>query len=1280
MRFSWIIAASLLLTVACREDSNNPSRKCGDGKIQIPEQCDDGNDRDDDGCTNQCKKARCGDGIVRTGVEGCDDGNSTDGDGCQANCTPTSGGMTTVETCPGWNPDPLSDGVCSTQPGDAGLLIQGTLLTPGKVIEGGQVLIDANGIIQCAGCGCDEGAGSVTTMICPKGVISPGLINTHDHITFTQNAPGADDGERYEQRHDWREGKRGHTKISVAGGASADQIHWGELRFLLGGGTATIGSLGSSSATGLLRNLDKANEQEGLSSPVVDPDTFPLGDSKGTQLSSGCAYPKITTASSIAAKQSYLPHISEGIDVETRNEFLCTSSSTGGAQDLVQPQTAIVHAVGMLPPDYAQMAVDGTALIWSPRSNVRLYGNTAMVTVAQRLGVLIALGTDWTASGSMNMLREIKCADELNKNYFGGFFSDEQLWLMATWNAAQATASSDKIGILQAGKVADLAIFDGSTKQRFRAVIDGEPSTVALVLRAGKPLYGDAALIDAVAATPADCDDLDVCGTGKKVCIKADVGKTYSQLESSVGASTYKAFFCGVPDNEPTCLPSRPEAVNNSTVYTGEITADDQDGDGIPDFSDNCPSVFNPIRPLDNGAQSDFDQDGVGDPCDPCPLEANSTTCAPVDSSDVDGDGISFELDNCPMIANSDQKDSDSDGKGDACDACPDAANPGSAACPTTIYKVKDGTIKSGQVVSLENVLVTAIAPDGFYVQAKMGDPGYAGADNSALFIFGTSVASTVKVGDRVRISSGTVNVYQGLVELSSPVVMVTTSMSEALPAPTDATIDEIKTAGTKATALEGVIVRLTGPKVTNASPSVLTGDTAPTNEFEVDSAVRVDDLFFKITPAPTANESFESLTGLVVRRNMVNKLAPRSAADVTRALSLLSIGPAGFTRVGYEGLTTLVQPLEVVLNGPAKVDTTVTITSSDASLLTLDGSTVAAGNVVIPMGQTKATLLLNPKAAGVVTLTAVASSLGTGMVSTMVTVLATNQAAKLQSLTTPASRTSQGATEMFTVTLDVPAPADTVVNLTYTGGTGPATATVKKDQLTATFSVMVANDATLLTVQATLDTTKSVTLPLGSLLINEVDYDNDGTDTAEFVELLNPTGAPINLANYALIFINGETATAPTLAGRCDFSSLPADKQTLGAASYLIVGPTSLVIPGTVTKLDFASCTGGVKTQSNAVQNGQRDAVALIERGNLGMGIAPSVIDVITWEGHSNAFTTSIDGQSLTINTVEGTETSASDPGVGSLCRLPNGKDTDNQSVDWKLCSASTPGAGNTP
>jgi cysteine-rich repeat protein len=45
---------------------------CGDGFLGTGEQCDDGNNDDNDECTNSCQFAMCGDGIVHNGVEECD--------------------------------------------------------------------------------------------------------------------------------------------------------------------------------------------------------------------------------------------------------------------------------------------------------------------------------------------------------------------------------------------------------------------------------------------------------------------------------------------------------------------------------------------------------------------------------------------------------------------------------------------------------------------------------------------------------------------------------------------------------------------------------------------------------------------------------------------------------------------------------------------------------------------------------------------------------------------------------------------------------------------------------------------------------------------------------------------------------------------------------------------------------------------------------------------------------------------------------------------------------
>ena len=69
------------------DGDGDPDPLCGDGVVDVGEECDLGQQNSDTGqCTSACTIAECGDGLVYEGFEECDDANMDDTDDCVAGC------------------------------------------------------------------------------------------------------------------------------------------------------------------------------------------------------------------------------------------------------------------------------------------------------------------------------------------------------------------------------------------------------------------------------------------------------------------------------------------------------------------------------------------------------------------------------------------------------------------------------------------------------------------------------------------------------------------------------------------------------------------------------------------------------------------------------------------------------------------------------------------------------------------------------------------------------------------------------------------------------------------------------------------------------------------------------------------------------------------------------------------------------------------------------------------------------------------------------------------
>ena len=815
--------------------------------------------------------------------------------------------------------------VTKTGPGTAMKVIRGTVLTPEQVLHGGEILFDADGTIVCAACNCKDEAGydAASVISCPDGVISPGLINPHEHLTYQNNRPIGHGTERYENRGDWQ-GGRGHTRLDYKSGANQTVQAYGEIRFLMSGTTAIAGGGG---VPGLIRNVDTSPEDlEGLPMRIADSDVFPLS-SPSKNLARGCDYsPGRTTTGQVAQLDGYLPHISEGVDEEAHNEFVCTSD---GDFDLVQRQTGLIHAVALNPADAKVIQKDLAKVVWSPRSNIDLYGNTTQAVMLDLAGVNIALGTDWVPSGSMNMLRELRCADSLNQKYFDKHFTDADLWRMATINGALAVGASHAIGMIKPGYLADLAVYDGKTSKDFRAILDAGVEDVALVLRGGRPLYGEPAVVRSEAfgtqtaclpdntcadaqqacvagkCTPCETWAGGVCGKERAICVDVRTSaKPNLAAIREAGEAYYPAFFCKdkTPDDEPSCLPSRAESesVKGSSAYTGEPSDVDQDGDGILDGSDNCPTIFNPVRPMDLGRQADADNDGIGDACDECP-EDPGQECVHLIAGDIDSDGVPNGIDNCPEVPNADQADADKDGHGDACDPC-SKPNPGGAPCTLTISSVRNKLApdhpKGSAVVSVEGYVSARKTNDFIYIQEGTTGGPWQGIYVPAGALAGTTTTGA-KIGQKVQVIGKHAEIFN-VDEITAARILVTDT-TVATMTPLAVSAAQVNTgAGAGAEPYESLLVRVGGAPgsvtITNDNP-----DTGPFFELIVTGNLRIDDAIWPRYgtpasctgrpqnkcpyPAPgfTNGTSFSSITGIMGFSFSNRKLYPRgSSASAT--------------------------------------------------------------------------------------------------------------------------------------------------------------------------------------------------------------------------------------------------------------------------------------------------------------------------------------------------------------------------------------------------------------
>jgi cytosine/adenosine deaminase-related metal-dependent hydrolase len=227
-------------------------------------------------------------------------------------------------------------------------------------------------------------------------------------------------------------------------------------------------------------------------------------------------------------------HIAEGLptDAESAQELDMLD-----AKGLLGPHTALIHSVGLSPSQLARVHRAGASIVWSPRSNFELYGQTANLDAAFREGVTVSLAPDWSPTGSDNMWEEIQYAWNVSSQDLDGLFSSRQLIEMASSVPARVASIDDKVGTLAPGMYADFFLVqdtpDGPASDFYDAILVKPIAEIDLVVIDGIPVYGDPAMLKSLSIPT---EPLKLCGKEKALNSAALPNGPFAQVEARLSA------------------------------------------------------------------------------------------------------------------------------------------------------------------------------------------------------------------------------------------------------------------------------------------------------------------------------------------------------------------------------------------------------------------------------------------------------------------------------------------------------------------------------------------------------------------------------------------------------------------------------------------------------------------------------------------------------------------------------------------------------------------------
>jgi len=395
------------------------------------------------------------------------------------------------------------------------VLENGVVVSPGKKAHIGNLGIKGEKIVSSAG------IKSIKINLKEKSFIYPSLINTHDHLQGNYRPPvGPKKGNFYQTWLPWDKDLKSSKTFEERSKLNREDLYaLSGYKCLFSGVTTVNDHFPHNLNCHILPTLPiRAIQNYTLAHECV---SYELPWGEGVEIEHALA---------VKNKWPFITHLSEGFEKEAFSSIDILEK-----KKVLDDHCLFIHCIAFSDEDIKKTAKAGASVSWCGFSNMFMFNVTAKIRKMIKAGVNVTIGTDSSATGSANLLAEIKYDRELYRRLYGEDLPAKKIFEMVTINSAKAFRMQDKIGTLEEGMLGDILVLKAKNDCPYENLVAADMKDIELLILEGTPVCGEIRFLDIFknGLLPEGYTQIKI--GNKAMFVKGDPAGLYNEIRKKIG-------------------------------------------------------------------------------------------------------------------------------------------------------------------------------------------------------------------------------------------------------------------------------------------------------------------------------------------------------------------------------------------------------------------------------------------------------------------------------------------------------------------------------------------------------------------------------------------------------------------------------------------------------------------------------------------------------------------------------------------------------------------------